>query len=118
MANVEFTGFVNKTLTNGDGQVWLLKTAEPHRRENDKGEWETTARTFRDVLLSRDSDPDMFAGFTEGDRVTVKGYELTVHSQSGGNDYYNLTVYADSIELLVSEEKPKPKVNKRPASRR
>jgi hypothetical protein len=109
MANVEFTAFVNSILRNKDGQAWLLKTAEPHRRETVKGngEWETTARTFRDVTLSNDADPDMFESLHDGDRIVVKGFELTKHTSRGEQDFYNLTVYAYSAELVVADDAPK-----------
>ena len=110
MANVKFTAFVNSALTSKEGEVWLLKTAESHRRENSEGEWETTARTFRDVRLSNNAPAniDLSEFAAEGTRVTVEGFELTIHSERDGQDYYNLTVYADSIELAESAQENKP----------
>jgi len=124
MADIEFTAFVDKVLTSKeDGQNWLLKTSETHRRENrETGEWETTARTFRDVRLSNDADPDLFEAIHEGDRVRVKGFELTIASERDGQNYYNLTVYTSECELVVPDEqtpaKPQRKPQQRPTSRR
>ena len=119
MANVQFTAFVNNALKSSDGEVWLLKTAESHRREGEKGEWETTARTFRDVRLSNVAadNLDLSEFAAEGTRIVVEGFELTVHSEREGVDYYNLTVYADSIKLADSAEQPKKPVSKKPVSR-
>lgn len=110
MAQVKFTAFVNSALKSAEGEVWLLKTAESHRRENAEGEWETTARTFRDVRLSNSAPDnlDLSEFAAEGTRITVEGFELTTHTERDGQDYYNLTVYADSIELAPSAEPAKP----------
>lgn len=117
MADVKFTAFVNSALTSSEGEVWLLKTAESHRRENSEGEWETTARTFRDVRLANNADAgiDLSEFAVEGTRVTVEGFEVTIHSERDGRDYYNLTVYATSIELAETQQS-KPQ-QKRPAQK-
>lgn len=119
MADIKFTGFVNQALTSAEGEVWLLKTAESHRRENaETGEWETTARTFRDVRLSNDAaaNIDLSAFAAEGTRIVVEGFEVTIHTERDGQDYYNLNVYASSIELAESAQ-PQPKA-KAPAARK
>jgi hypothetical protein len=108
MADIEFTAFVDKVLTSKEsGQNWLLKTSETHRRENrETGEWETTARTFRDVRLSNDSDPDLFESVKEGDRVKIKGFELTIASERDDRTFYNLSVYASSCEPAEAAQQP------------
>lgn len=119
MADIEFTAFVNSALKSKEGEVWLLKTAESHRRENDNGEWETTARTFRDVRLSNNAPDniDLSEFAAEGTRIRVKGFELTIHTERDGQDYYNLNVYADSIELAESAEQPAKPMRKASAQR-
>lgn len=106
MAEIKFTGFVNNALKSAEGEVWLLKTAESHRRENANGEWETTARTFRDVRLSNNAPAniDLSEFAAEGTRVVVEGFEVTIHTESDGRDYYNLVVFANSIELAESSQ--------------
>jgi hypothetical protein len=105
MALIEATVFVNSALTSKDGETWLLKTAESHRRENDKGEWETTGRTFRDVKLAKDSAKDLdLADFAKEDtRIHIKGFEFTVPSERGDQTFYNLTVIATDIEIAESD---------------
>lgn len=106
MADIKFRAFVNDALTSSDGETWLLKTAETHRREKEDGSYETTARTFRDVRVSRDSGIDL-GEFSEGDRVEVVGFETTIPSQKeGGETFYNLTVWASSVEKLEPAEAP------------
>ena len=113
MADIKFTAFVNDVVASGQAGVWLLKTAESHRRENDAGEWETTARTFRDVRVAKGSTIDLNE-FPRDSRIQVEGFEVTVHSERDGQDYYNLCVWADSIELVVSAAPPQ-QVTKAPA---
>lgn len=117
MADIKFTGFVNSALTSSEGEVWLLKTAESHRRENEQGEWETTARTFRDVRLSKDAaaNIDLSAFAEEGTRIVVEGFEITIHTEKDGRDFYNLNVFASSVELAESAEQPAKPVRKVPA---
>lgn len=104
MAKIEFIGFVNET-RESNGETWLLKTAETHRRDGENGERETTARTFRDVLAIRDSGVDL-SQFKANDLVSIVGYESTVVSEHNGVTYYNLTVWANSVELYQAQDKP------------
>lgn len=93
MAQVQIeNAFVEKILAGPNGPFGL-KTAEPHRRKNDRGEWETTGRTFRDVK-GRDIE---FAGLAEGDRVKIYGREITEKREHDGKDYYSLIVWADAV---------------------
>lgn len=117
MAAIEFIGFVND-VRQTDGEVWLLKTAETHRREGADGNWETTGRTFRDVRAIADSGIDL-SDFKVDDIISVEGYEVTIPSKSGDTTYYNLTVWAHTIEKVESEKKPAAKPEaKRAANRR
>lgn len=75
---------------------WGMKIAEPHRRKNDQGEFETVARTYRTVKVSRDSGIDL-TGFAVGDRVTVTGREVTEVREHEGRKYFDLVVWADSV---------------------
>jgi single-stranded DNA-binding protein len=124
MADIKFTAFVNDVRSTADGkEVWLLKTAETHRREGENAEWETTGRTFRDVRAIRDSGVDL-SQFAEGDRVTVEGFEVTIPSEHNGQTYYNLTVWANSVEPAApaadskQQARPTRPAAKRPAAAR
>lgn len=93
MAQVQIdSAFVEKVVAGQQGPFGI-KTAEPHRRKNDRGEWETTGRTFRDVK-GRDVDWSQFA---EGDRVRIFGREVTEKREHEGKDYYSLVVWADAV---------------------
>ena len=57
MAKVEIeNAFVDEQVGN---PVFVLKVVEPHRKKNDQGGYETTARTFFDVKASKDSGIDL-----------------------------------------------------------
>ena len=93
MAQVQIdTAFVDKVISGQQGP-FALKTSEPHRRKNDRGEYETVGRTFRDVK-GRDVDWSQFA---EGDRVRIFGREVTEKREHEGKDYYSLVVWADAV---------------------
>ena len=94
MAKIEAEVFVEDTLSGQSG-VFALKTAEPHRKQED-GKWVTTARTFRTVKVSRDSGVDL-SQFGKGDRVTVVGSEKTEVREWQGKKLYDLVVWADSV---------------------
>lgn len=97
MADIKFNGFVEDVIRNQSGEAFALKTTEPHRRKNDQGGWETTARTYRDVKVSRDSGITL-EQFTKGDRVEIVGNEKTERIRSqAGKDIYPLVVWASSI---------------------
>jgi single-stranded DNA-binding protein len=118
MADIKFTAFVNDVRKTADGkEVWLIKTAETHRRENENGEWETTARTFRDVRAQRNQGVDL-SQFQEGDLVSVEGFEITIPSESNGQTYYNLSVFAHTAEKVESKAEEKPAPPSRPAGNR
>jgi single-stranded DNA-binding protein len=85
------------TKNTEDHPSWGMKTAEPHRRKNDAGEWETVGRTFRTVKVSRDSGIDL-TRFRKGDRVLVAGREVTESREHDGKTYYDLVVWADRVE--------------------
>lgn len=100
MANVQIeSAFVDKVISGQQGP-FALKTVEPHRRKNDRGEYETTARTFRDVK-GRDVD---FSQFAEGDRVRIIGREVTEKREHEGKDYYSLVVWADAVVKITPRD--------------
>lgn len=97
MADIKFTAFIEDTVRSQSGGVFVLKTSEPHRRKNDRDEWETTARTFRDVKVSREAGINLDA-FTKGDRVDITGSEKTeTRADTTGKKHYTLVVWASSI---------------------
>lgn len=92
MAKIEFTAFVEDV--KGD---WLLKTAEPHRKQVD-GKWETVGRTFRTVKAAYGTTQD-FSTLSKGDRVEVVGTESTETREYQGKKYYDLVVKAEAVKL-------------------
>ena len=100
MADVKVANaFVEDVVSDRDGVVFALRTSEPHRRKNDQGEWETTARTFRTVRASRDSGVDLSV-FRKGDRVEFQGSEKTEKRERDGRTFYDLIVWVASIAAL------------------
>ncbi len=94
MAEIKFKAFVEDVKRTREGDVFVIKTSEPHRRKNDQDQWETTARTFRDVKAARGVSLD---GFGKGDRVEVTGQEKTEVREYEGKKLYTLVVWAESI---------------------
>lgn len=78
--------------------VFVLKVAEPHSRKDDQGNWQTVARTFFDVKVSKDSGIDL-GRFAKGDRVQVSGTQKTEVREHEGKKFYTLVVWADRVEL-------------------
>ncbi len=92
MAKIEFTAFVEDV--KGD---WLLKTAEPHRKQID-GKWETVGRTFRTVKSAYGTTQD-YSTLSKGDRIEVVGTESTETREYQGKKYYDLVVKAETVKL-------------------
>lgn len=109
MAKVVFDAFVEEVARSSrDGSVFALRTAETHRRKDESGNYHTTARTFRQVKLTRESASSL-ERFVKGDRVHVEGTEKTEKfTSSDGRDMFSITVYADVVE-------PSGNANARPA---
>jgi hypothetical protein len=78
---------------------WIMKCAEPHSKKNADGKYETIARTFRTIRVSKASGIDL-SQFAKGDRVQVWGNELTVTRVHAGKTYYDLVVWADRVERV------------------
>jgi hypothetical protein len=97
MASITFTAFIEDTVTNQQGDVFVLKTAEPHSKKNDQDRWETVSRTFRDVKVSRDAGIQL-AQFAKDERIDVTGTEKTeTRTDTTGKKHYSLVVWATSI---------------------
>lgn len=103
MAKVEIeSAFVEAWTKNEDQHPsWGMKTAEPHSRKNDEGKFETVGRTFRTVKVSRSSAIDL-TEFRKGDRVQVWGREVTETREHDGKKFYDLVVWADRVEPVMS----------------
>lgn len=101
MAKIEIeSAFVEPWTKNQEEHpLWGMKTAEPHRRKNDSGEWETVGRTFRTVKVSGTSGIDL-SKFRKGDRVQVWGREVTESRTHEGKTYYDIVVWADRVETV------------------
>lgn len=82
--------------------VFVLKIAEPHSKQDEQGNWQTVARTFFDVKVSRDSGIDL-SQFGKGDRVRVIGNQRTEVREHQGKKFYSLVVWADTIEAAQSQ---------------
>lgn len=99
MAEIKVTNaFVEDVITDRDGVAFVIRTSEPHRRKNEQGEWETTARTFRSVRTSRDSGVNL-PNFTKGDRISFEGTEKTEKRERDGRTFYDLICWATRIDL-------------------
>jgi hypothetical protein len=97
MAQISFTAFIEETVANQQGDVFVLKTAEPHSKKNDQEQWETVSRTFRDVKVSRDAGIQL-AQFDKNERIDVTGTEKTeTRTDTNGKKHYSLVVWATSI---------------------
>jgi hypothetical protein len=97
MADIKFTAFIEDTVTNQQGDVFVLKTAEPHSKKNDQDRWETVSRTFRDVKVSREAGIQL-AQFAKDERIDVTGTEKTeTRTDTTGKKHYSLVVWATSI---------------------
>jgi hypothetical protein len=95
MAEIRFKAFVDDVVRDQSGTVFVLKTSEQHRRK-DGDTWVTTARTYRDVKVSRDSGVNL-DGFGKGDRVEVAGTEKTEPRKGADKTFYTLVVWADAV---------------------
>jgi single-stranded DNA-binding protein len=91
MADITFTGFVEKVLISGAGAQYGFTVAEPHRKKQDDGSYTTTARTFHTVKGNAAS------GFQKGDRVTITGRQITEPWSRDGETRYSLVVWADTV---------------------
>lgn len=100
MAEIKVTSaFVEDVLTDRQGVPFALKTSEPHRRKNDQGEWETTARTFRTVRASRESGIGL-TNYVKGDRVAFEGTEKTEGREYQGKTYWDLVVWVTALQAI------------------
>lgn len=103
MSKIEIeSAFVEAWTRNEDQHpAWGMKTAESHSRKNDAGKFETVARTYRTVKVSRDSGIDL-TQFRKGDRVQVWGREVTEIREYEANGVTktarDLVVWADRVE--------------------
>ena len=98
MAKIEFEAFIEAwTKNNEQHPSWGMKTAEAHSRKNDQGRYETVGRTFRTVKVSRSSGLQL-TDYPKGARVKVTGTEVTETREHEGKKYYDLIVWADSVE--------------------
>ncbi|WP_405373384.1 MULTISPECIES: single-stranded DNA-binding protein [unclassified Microbacterium] len=112
MAEIKVSSaFVEDVVSDREGNVFALRTSEPHRRKNEQGEWETTARTFRTVKVSRDSGVSL-SEYRKGDRVEFTGNEKTERRDKDGKTYYDLVVWASSVAAVSGQsgrqQQPEP----------
>jgi hypothetical protein len=110
LAKVEIeSAFVEAWTKNTEQHpAWGMKTAEPHSKKNDSGKYETVGRTFRTVKVSRSSGIDL-SQFRKGQRVKLSGSEITESREHEGKTYYDLVVWADSVELADGAQATPPR---------
>jgi hypothetical protein len=98
MAKVEFTGFVQKWgKTNPQHPGWGMRVKEPGSKYVD-GKYEPTgAAIWRTVTSTKEAGID-FGRFSEGDLVSVKGYEYPELSEYNGVEQTNIMVKAYEVE--------------------
>lgn len=107
MAKISFTGFVEDwQKDNPIHPDWALKTSEPHYKKDDE-QFVVAGRTYRTVKVAYGVQLDL-TPFKSGDKVTITGTEVTEVSERNGQKYYNLTVKADTIELVPSAVASEP----------
>lgn len=99
MAKIEVTGWVSdwKYQTNEPNPEWGMKLNESHSKKNDAGGWDVVGNTRFTVKAAYGVSID-FRNFKSGDRVLVKGTQVT---ETRG-EYKNLVVKADSVEVLAA----------------
>lgn len=95
MADIKFTGYVNKIRQVGTGTV--VEVAEKHRRKNEAtGEWENDGTaTYYDVWVDRAQIED--GALVENGLATVEGSFRTKVSEKDGRKYYTNVVNAKVI---------------------
>lgn len=105
MAKIEIqSAFVEKWNKNQEQHpAWGMKTAEPHSRKDEQGNWQTVSRSFRTVKVSRESGIDL-TQFPVGSRVQVWGKETTEVREHDGKKYYDVVVWADRVEVAQGSQ--------------
>lgn len=109
MAKIEIdSAFVEPWTRNTESHpAWGMKTAEPHSRKNEAGGYDTVGRTFRTVKVPQSSGIDL-TRFRKGDRVKISGREVTETREADGKKYYDLIVWADTVELAGARATESP----------
>lgn len=105
---LSFTGWLNDIKEFDWGIV--LKCAHHIRKQNDRGEWETTGKDYIDVVVDKGQFPEISEDIVPC-RITVKGnmkssyYEKT--EADGSKTVVPLTkVWAKEIEVLTKDFVP------------
>ena len=86
---------------------WGMKIAEPHSRKDEQGNYQTVSRTFFTVKVSRESGINL-AQFAKGDRISLKGKQVTEVREHEGKKYYDLVIWADEVTGLESRGQQAP----------
>jgi hypothetical protein len=99
MARIEVTGWVSdwKYQTSEPNPDWGMKLNESHSKKNDAGGWEVVGNTRYTIKAAYGVQID-FRNFKSGDRVLVKGTQVTEER----GEYKNLVVKAESVEVLAT----------------
>jgi hypothetical protein len=102
MAKIEVVGFVSdwKYGEKDPNPNWAMKISEPHsKKEGDK--WVKNGSTNYTVKAAYGVEID-FSEYRQGDRVEVKGTQVSEEWESNGKKGKNLIIKASSVELLQS----------------
>lgn len=104
MAKIEVTGWVSDWTyqTSEPNPEWGMKLNESHSKKNGDS-WEVVGNTRFTVKAAYGVSID-FRNFSSGDRVLVKGTQVT---ETRG-EYKNLVIKADSVEVLAGAARKAP----------
>ena len=100
MAKIEVVGFVSdwKYGEKDPNPSWAMKISEPHSKK-DGDKWIKNGSTNYTVKAAYGVEID-FSEFRQGDRVEVKGTQISEEWESNGKKGKNLTIKASSVDIL------------------
>jgi hypothetical protein len=106
MAKIEVIAFVQNWRYDDDSEPnpsWGMKIDEVHSKGSNETGWEVIGHTYFTVKAGWEVNID-FTQFKKGDRVEVKGRQVTEKK----GEYSNLIIKADSVTLLAAGKRSHP----------
>jgi len=105
MAKIEVIAFVQDWRYGSDepNPSWGMKIDEVHSKGSNETGWEVIGHTYFTVKAGWEVNID-FTQFKKGDRVEVKGRQVTEKK----GEYSNLIIKADSVTLLAPSKRSQP----------
>jgi len=100
MAKIEVIGFVSNWKYGEDtpNPSWGMKVSEPHSKK-DGEKWVKVGSTNYTVKAAYGVDID-FSQYRQGERVEIKGTQVSEEWESNGKKGKNLIIKATSVEEL------------------